>query len=422
MRSMLNHFGLAQPYRFARTLPAIAAAALFFLVAMAALYLSCRGHLTPWSPRAWYVAYLLALTAFTLIVAPWPRLAMVLVSIAALDAGFGLGSLTLFKFGFIPDEIMAPTLKWERPYQWHPLLQVKPAPQPGAKGGNAKGTATINSEGWRGPDYSAAELSNKVVVDLFGGSTTYDGQQPWSERLQGILGPSYAVLNRGMGGYTTAEHVIQTAFYERTKGVPPACSVYFIGWNDLHMSHVAGLDPGYADILPLQIATFHARRTDTQNLVSPLATMLGRLIGYAFDTARPAPLRGQISSEPDPALEEIFLRNIGAISAINRHRGIRTIWIGQLLNPAALTAETPSRWSFLRDKDVYPLIQRLNGILKKEAAALGDIYFGMPAERFTKETFYDQGHFTIEGSRLFATLLAPTIEENCRPRGDLPPQ
>ena len=33
----------------------------------------------------------------------------------------------------------------------------------------------------------------------------------------------------------------------------------------------------------------------------------------------------------DPALEAIYRRNIATISAINRQRGVRTLWIGQLL-------------------------------------------------------------------------------------------
>lgn len=44
-----------------------------------------------------------------------------------------------------------------------------------------------------------------------------------------------AVLNRGVPGYSAAEHVIQTAFYERTHGVSPRCSIYYTGWNDLHV-------------------------------------------------------------------------------------------------------------------------------------------------------------------------------------------
>jgi hypothetical protein len=416
MRStVLNYFGLARPYRFARTLPALAAGALLLLVGVAAVYLACRGHLAAGTPRAWYMAYLAALALAALLIAPWPRLAMVLLTLATLEAGFGLGSLTLYKFGLIPREAVAPNNKWDQPFQWHPLLQAKPLP---VHGGTAR---AISSEGWRGPERSLDELSNRIGVALFGGSTTFDGMQrdgeAWSHRLQAVLGPRYAVLNRGMGGYTTAEHLIQTAFYERTKGVAPTCSVYYVGWNDLRNAHVANLDPAYANFhLPNQIDGFLARRTDIENSFSPLATIVGRLMGHALDTMRPAKPIGAISSDPDPVLEEIFARNVAAISAINRQRGIRTIWVGQLMNAAVMTSDRVDPWiPFVRERDVYRLIQGLNGILKREAAALGDVYVGFPAEKFGKDAFRDWGHFTPAGSLKFATMLARPIEEHCRP-------
>jgi hypothetical protein len=411
----LNHFGLVRPYRFARTLPAVAAVVLLLFVVLVGLYLHHRGHLTAWTPRAWYIASLVALTVLVLLTAPWPRLATALVTIAVLDAGFGLGSLIFYKFGLIPIETLAPNNKWGQPFQWHPILQAKPVP---ISGGAA---IAISSEGWRGPERSVDELRNRIGVALFGGSSTFDGQQrdgeAWSHRLQDILGPRYAVLNRGMGGYTTAEHLIQTAFYERTKGVAPTCSVYYVGWNDLRNAHVANLDPGYANFhLPNQIDGFRARRTDIDNSISPMATIGARLLGLALDTMRPARPIGEIKSDPDPVLEEIFARNVTAISAINRQRGIRTIWVGQLMNQAVMTADKTDSWiPFVRERDAYRLIQGLNGILMREAAALGDVYVGLPGEKFGRDAFRDWGHFTPAGSLKFATMLARSIEAHCRP-------
>ena len=102
----------------------------------------------------------------------------------------------------------------------------------------------------------------------------------------------------------------------------PACAVYYVGRNDVHSSHVRDLDPGYAGFhLNNQIDGFRARRPATYRSISPLLTLLGRLAGLAFDTMRPAPALGQPSKDPDPVLEEIFARNIDAISAINHRRG-----------------------------------------------------------------------------------------------------
>ena len=57
-----------------------------------------------------------------------------------------------------------------------------------------------------------------------------------------------------MPGYTTVEHLIQTAFYQDKFGKPPRCAIYYVGWNDLRNAHIPDLDPGYADFhLPSQI-------------------------------------------------------------------------------------------------------------------------------------------------------------------------
>lgn len=414
--TLLAHIGLAKPYRFERTLVALSAITLVILIGCVALYLELRGQLTIGTPRGWYVIYLLGLVALALALAPFPRTAAVLLSLAAVEAGFGFGSLALYKVRLIPSPILAPSDDDGRAsrYAWHPLLQVVPVP-------TLDNHATpINAEGVRGREWSAAELRGKTLVALFGGSTTFEGLHPegltWADRLQALLPASYAVVNHGMDGYTSAEHVIQTAFYERTRGVSPGCAVYFMGANDLRSSHVRDLDSGYADFhLPSQVDGFRIRRSDADYSISPLVIFLGRLLGTAFDTIRPAIPQGEVSGDPDPVLEEIFARNVATISAINRQRAIRTIWIGVLLDPRHLTAETASSWApFVRYKDLPRLMERLNALLKRQAEALGDVHVELPGEAFEQGGFRDHVHFTEEGSLIFARLLAPMIIEHCR--------
>ena len=105
------------------------------------------------------------------------------------------------------------------------------------------------------------------------------------------------------------------------------------------------------------------------------------------DTARPAgDVEGTISGAPDAELEAIFARNIDTISAINRERGIRTVWVGQVMNPilgdrgSPWVPEATSPWvPLVPNKDLLALIARLNDILKRRAAALGDGYVEVDA-------------------------------------------
>lgn len=420
LRWLVDHAGLRPPYRFDRTFSVVAALALALVVGAIAVRLSLRDELTLQTPRGWYFVYLAVLLVLALALARRPRLAAIVLSLAALEVGLGFGSAVLYKYRLTGSEILFPRNYMRPAYGWHPLLQVLALPMAPDQADKAR--LFINAERLRGPQRTPAELRGKIVIALFGGSSTLDFVSPegrtWADQLERLLGPDrYAVINRGVSGYTTAEHLLQTAFYQRSFGVEPACAVYYIGWNDLRNAHIVGLDPGYADYhLRSMVDAFEARRAVRPFLsVSPTLSLLGRLAGLAFDTVRPAaPPRGQASAQPDPALEAIYRRNIESISAINRQRGVRTIWIGQVMNRALLTHDQTDGWlPFVHEKDVWPLISRLNGIVRQEAMRLGDVYSYIPVDDFHPVDFSDEGHFTPAGSLKFATLLAPQVRQSC---------
>jgi hypothetical protein len=68
----------------------------------------------------------------------------------------------------------------------------------------------------------------------------------------------------------------------------------------------------------------------------------------------------------------------------------------------------------VRPQDISPLILRLNGLLKREAEALGDVYVDIQPEEFTSDDFIDHGHFEPAGSLKFAVRLAPAVAAACR--------
>ena len=126
-------------------------------------------------------------------------------------------------------------------FEWHPLLQAVPIPS--LKLTSSTGLAIQHTrEGTRGKD-PAGSLEGRTVIATFGGSTTYDigaGEgETWPDRLAEALGDRYFVVNHGVPGYTTAEHLIQTAFYQTKFGKPPRCAIYYVGWNDLRNAHIA---------------------------------------------------------------------------------------------------------------------------------------------------------------------------------------
>jgi hypothetical protein len=149
---------------------------------------------------------------------------------------------------------------------------------------------------------------------------------------------------------------------------------------------------------------------------SPLLTLMIRGGALAADTVRPAPeLAPDFHKEPDAALEDLFVRNVAAISAINRGRGIRTFWVGQLVNVQEMATVEEARWTpMIRSKDLWPVLEHLNARLRRAAANLGDAYIDAPIEAFGGADFVDSGHFSSTGARKFSGYLASPLESGCR--------
>lgn len=410
-RWLLDHFGLVRPFHFERTLLAALAVAVLLAMAIMAWMLWKIGGLFPGTQRTHYFYYLLGLVAAALVVLRWPKLALVMLMWATIDLGLGIATPLL------PQNVSDPIR-----FGWHPLLQAVPLPSLDlVSAGGVKVHHT--SQGTRGHEPTAQELAERTVVAVYGGSSTYDvgvnEGETWPDRLQQALGDRFLVINHGVPGYSTVEHVVQTAFYQDKFGKAPRCAIYYVGWNDIRNAHIAGLDPAYADFhLPSQVDTLRVRRFGgSQVTFSPLLTMLARLVSALVDTVQYSwTLGGTIQPGSDPALEADFERNLRAISAINRQRGVRTLWVGQLLNRARLQGDGQYGWlPYVRDKDVWPLQQRFNDILAQTALAIGDPLVPVPIEAFGPADFSDEGHFSTQGSAKFAGYVVPFAARACGP-------
>jgi lysophospholipase L1-like esterase len=390
-------------------------------VAVAATWLFRIDELKPAGPRTDYFLYLAALLVAALLAARWPRLSGTLLVLACLEFAWGLGSWAVAPPG--SPSLLPPVSAEPARFQWHPLLQAVPAA--GLAFTSATGLAIRHSsQGTRGRDPDPARLVNGSVVATFGGSATYDignGEgDTWPERLdEALRGDGLVVVNHGVPGYTTAEHVLQTAFYPEKFGKAPRCAVYFVGWNDLRNAHIPRLDAGYADFhMPSQVDSLKVRRVGGSNVtISPLLTVLARLVAAEVDTVRYAkdPYALPPVAGPDAAAAAIFERNVRSISALNRARGTPTIWVGQVVNPVRLQGEGLYGWlPRVRDRDLPRLLKESNALLERTAKALGDTYVALPDDTFGPDDFVDQGHFSAAGARRFAALLAPAVREACR--------
>ena len=109
------------------------------------------------------------------------------LSLAILEAAFGLGTAYLYKVGLLGQTVFPREEEAEYRFRWHPLLQGVPIPS-----GTGADDMHHNALGQRGRERTPQSLDGKATIALFGGSTTYDvggsDGETWGDRLQEMLG------------------------------------------------------------------------------------------------------------------------------------------------------------------------------------------------------------------------------------------
>jgi hypothetical protein len=316
-------------------------------------------------------------------------------------------------------------------YNYHPLLQGTPVPNFSGRNGDL--AIVHNALGMRDSSNSPADLKREGLLFVFGGSTTYDVQvsqgSTWVEKLNQRLGEPYKLFNLGVPGYSTSEHVIQTAFYGDINGIYPSCAIYYVGWNDIRSSHVADLDRGYANYSVIsQTGNMSTRRSQNLMTISPFIKLALKTISYFVDTVPyPNPKLDESAAGRDNIpLKTIFQRNVASIAAINNSRKVKTIFIGQLLNrdklsepdrsATGLWGSAPS-WNvympFLGKKDTWNTQAEFNDLLKSNSLKAGYTYIDPGIDKFDKSDFVDSGHFSPSGAEKFASRIADEVRQAC---------
>jgi lysophospholipase L1-like esterase len=414
LTKLAGHFGLSKPYNFAVAIPFLLSLALLLLTFSTMSYLLATSHLGIGTERFFYFVYLFALLFSAAALAIRPRLSLFLIGLAFVELALGMTTSGLSKLG-VGFSALPRDVALDLRFDYHPLLQGVPAP--GFKTHGKWGEVRHNSLGTRGKEIPAG--TKKIFV--YGGSSTYDvglGEgDTWVEQLNKLLGPEYTVVNFGVPGYSTAEHILQTAFYGEVNEEYPACALYYVGWNDARNAHIPNLDTAYADFhLPSQIGDLETRKVLRIGGFSPLFIVASRTLSSFLETA-PYPKdlsRSAMKPGSDERLEKIYLKNVQTISGINRARHVRTVFMAQIMNRERLKAETSYGWfPLVADKDVWPLQTRFNDLLGKKAAELEDGFVDAGIDNFRDDDFIDEGHFSVAGAIKFAQLISSDIKRLC---------
>lgn len=297
----------------------------------------------------------------------------------------------------------------------HPYLVA--APKPGVSETVLKKTISHNAQGFRGA--AIEPKSTKIRVIALGGSTTYgvavnDGET-WPDKLQLALGPNYEVLNFGIPGQSTVEH-LHFAVYELPQYQPDIVLLH-VGMNDMHVEHAPNLEPDYANFHP----PFYARAMGFCYLdelprfaIVHAASALLERVGMAPRCyTLPNPERKR---EVDETALGFYEKSLRAVLDVIKGYSKTEILVPQVLIPGVTTGIDTSWWFPFLEKDVLPAHMKVYNARTEKIAAEKKIPYvaSVDTEQWLISDFADATHLNETGNEKLARHVAEEIKIQMR--------
>lgn len=369
------------------------------------------------SPIWFYGAFFVVVSLIGLIAwrKGWRGLALVAVYLLITDIALGAISKELNRYG-IGENLMprrSHSILASYQFDFHPLFTA--VPRSNYRDAFVRHTAFAT----RMVGDAATIAPDKPKLVVIGGSSTYDISasqgSTWPDALQKLV-PEMQVINYGVGGYASAEHVMQTAFY--LPKFQPSCVIYYFGWNDIRSAQVPNLDAGYAD--------FHFRnklerllyfRDSSFTSIMRLAALAARrLTGPDLNLPKginELPLKAGIT----PEFDAIYRNNIQTMITLNKARATPQGFVGQLFNHKKV-ASTPAgtRVAYMPGLQVseYPrTMAEANAILADEATKAAVPVLLPDQTWLSDDGFADFGHFNNKGAAEFAKRISGFVRQSC---------
>lgn len=280
-----------------------------------------------------------------------------------------------------------------------------------------------NSLGFRGGEFPAKGSATRVVA--IGGSTTYgvdvSDNSTWPALLQDQVGNGYEVLNLGVAGHGTAEHLYMMGAV--ASRLEPDVVILHIGLNDMHCMHSPEITPlvnkCHSDLLYLstgrcfvsklpRLATIHAFVSTMQN------------IGFVPRCPTLAKARDDFSTVDERVLEDFKARTAAIVSAA-LGMGARVIVVPQVgFRQGELVQGTYRWWTpYLDQRSLPSLMKVFNRELRAIAQRTGVSYVdGVEQVAWADDLFIDVSHLGRSGNERLASLIAPEVRKVVLPKGD----
>lgn len=297
-------------------------------------------------------------------------------------------------------------------FEEHPYVVALPI---GNKSYSVNGTEIHhNSLGFRGAEFQNKGTKKRVVA--IGGSTTYcvdvSDSDTWPAQLEKLLGSEYEVLNLGMAGHSTAEHLYLLG--SLVPRLEPDVIVMQIGLNDLHCMHSPDISP----VLNECHSTLFANSVgecfvNKLPLLASVRAVVSTMQNVGLAPRCPQdPSGGANIKDLDPRVVESFNAQATSLVSIGKGMGAKVILVPQVGLKAGEIANGGYRWwtPYLDQGSLNGFVASFNEELKQIAQSTQVSYVdSVSASSWGDELFVDLSHLNGPGNLKLARLIREKV-------------
>lgn len=273
-------------------------------------------------------------------------------------------------------------------------------------------TYTHNSEGFRGKEFSKRKTKKRIIA--IGGSTTYgtsvNDWETWPYYLDSLLTDSMEVLNFGVSGHSTVEHIIQSSLI--VPEYDPDVVLIHCGLNDLRSLYIRNLACDYSDFHAPNL--YGALGFCPLNNIPRIAMLRVAVLLLQKVNLFPSCSYYKTIVKEDHSIEskdraiELYKRNLITMAGIYEKQGVEIVFIPQLLNGDAFEGNKLKWWiPFISDKELVHDMNKYNQIMESTADQENCRYEKEILDLKWKGTdFVDPSHLNPKANLRFAEIIS----------------
>jgi len=292
-------------------------------------------------------------------------------------------------------------------------------------------TYLINSQGYRGPEFSSEKSSGTIRIMIYGGSSVFDIYMPegadWPRRVEAELQQrgfsDVQVINAGVPLHASFDSLGR--FFSEGHLLKPDYVALYAAWNDIKFFRSD--EPLLRLLTPYQGNPLVDYQGSLDRHLSEISQLYVRLrqryyrqrIRFGEEGRLP---EGQITSHLSPRALAQFRLTVETFVDVARNAGSTPV----LISEARLVTRTNSEAEMRRIRYELPLLthdalceayERTDEVLRRVAGGSGAAFIDASRELSGKDDlFYDHVHLTQKGSAELASLVAREMEPLLRAR------